>query len=71
MDDFRVDSISPYDLNRRQQPPDAVKRRKEKPAENQEPEAAEDIVTASDPSAAETAEEPVQDYYEPSGPPEE
>jgi hypothetical protein len=71
MDDFRVGSISPYDPDRRQEDSGPGKRKREKPAQNQEPEAAEDIVTASEPSAADAAEEPVQDYYEPSGPPEE
>jgi hypothetical protein len=70
MDDFRVGSISPYDPDRRPEHPGAVKRRKEKRAEDQELET-EDIVTASEASEAEAGEEPVEDYYQPSGPAEE
>jgi hypothetical protein len=58
MDDFRVGPISPYDPDRRPELPGPVKRRREKRAEDQE-------------SEAEAGEEPVQDYYQPSGPTEE
>ncbi len=70
MDDFRVGSISPYDPDRRPEPSAAMKRRREKRAEDQELEA-EDIITASESSEAEAGEEPVEDYYEPSGPAKE
>jgi hypothetical protein len=70
MDDFRVGPISPYDPDRRPERSGAVKRRREKRAEDQELEA-DDFVTASEASEAEAGEEPVQDYYEPSGPAEE
>ena len=46
----------------------AVKRRREKRSEDQALEA-DEFVTASEESEA--GEEPVQDYYEPSGPTEE
>ena len=70
MDEFRVGPISPYDPDRRQEPTGAVKRRREKRAEDQELEA-DEFVTASEESEVETGEEPVQDYYEPSGGPAE
>ncbi len=62
MDDFRVGPISPCDPDRRHELSGAVKRRREKRAEDQELEA-DEFVTAS--------EEPVQDYYQPPGPTEE
>ena len=55
MDEFRVGPISPYDPDRRPDPSGAVKRRREKRAEDQE-------------SEAEAGEEPVQDYYQSSEP---
>jgi hypothetical protein len=70
MDDFRVGPISPYDPDRRHELSGAVKRRRAKRAEDQELEA-EEFVTASEASEAEAGEEPVQDYYQPSGPTEE
>ena len=70
MDEFRVGSISPYDPDRRPEYPSVVKRRREKHAENQEMEA-DEFVSASEVSAAEAGEEPVRDYYQPSGPTEE
>jgi len=70
MDDFRVGPISPYDPDRRPDLSGLVKRRREKRAEDQEMEV-DEFVAASEASEAEAAEEPVQDYYQPSGPPEE
>jgi hypothetical protein len=70
MDDFRVGSISPYDPDRRPDPSGAVKRRREKRAADQELET-EDIITTSEAPEAEATEEPIKDYYEPSGPAEE
>jgi hypothetical protein len=70
MDDFRVGSISPYDPDRRPDPSGAVKRRREKRAEDQEMEA-DEFVAASEASEAEAGEEAVRDYYEPSSPPAE
>ena len=70
MDDFRVGPISPYDPDRRPEPFGAVKRRREKRAEDLELEG-DEFVTASESSAAEAGEEPVRDYYQPSGPTEE
>jgi hypothetical protein len=67
MDDFRVGSISPYDPDRRPDPSGAVKRRREKRAEDQEMEA-DEFVAASEASEAEAGEEPAGDYYEPSSP---
>ena len=66
MDDFRVGSISPYDPDRRHEPSAAVKRRRERRAADQELEP-DDIVALSEASEAEAGEEPVQDYYQPSG----
>ena len=68
MDDFRVGSISPYDPDRRHELSAAAKRRREKRAEDDVPEA-DEFVTASE--EAEAGAEPVKDYYEPSGPAEE
>ena len=68
MDDFRVGSISPYDPDRRPDPSGAVKRRREKRAEDQEMEADEFVAASETPEAG---EEPARDYYEPSSPPEE
>ena len=70
MDDFRVSPISPYDPDRRHELSGAVKRRREKRAEDQELQP-DDIVALSETSEAQAAEEPVQDYYQPSGPAEE
>ena len=70
MDDFRVSPITPYDPDRRHDLSAAVKRRREKRAEDQELEP-DDIVALSEASEAETGDEPVQDYYQPSGPAEE
>jgi hypothetical protein len=63
MDDFRVGPISPYDPDRRPVPSGAAVRRRAKRAEDQE----------SDPSEAEApaGEGTIQDYYQPSTPPEE
>jgi hypothetical protein len=72
MDEFRVGPISPYDPDRRPDSSGAVKRRREKRAEEREMEA-DEFVAASQPSPAEAqaGEEPAPDYYEPSSPPEE
>ena len=70
MDDFRVGSISPYDPDHHPEHSGAVKRRRKNRAEDQELEA-DEFVTASEASQAAAGEEPVQDYYQPSGPPEE
>jgi len=70
MDDFRVGSISPYDPDHHPEHSGAAKRRREKRAEDQELEV-DDIVAVSKESEAEAAEEPVQDYYQPSGSTEE
>jgi hypothetical protein len=70
MDDFRVESISPYDPDRRPADSGPAKRRREKHAEDQELEA-DDIIAVSKESEAEAGEEPIQDYYQPSGSPEE
>jgi hypothetical protein len=68
MDDFRVGSVSPYDPDHRHDPSRVVKRRREKRAEGQTLEA-DEIVIASE--EAEAGEEPVEDYFEPSGPTKE
>jgi hypothetical protein len=70
MDDFRVSPISPYDPDRRHELSGTLKRRREKRAADQELEP-DDIVALSEASEAEASEEPVQDYYQPSGPAEE
>ena len=70
MDDFRVGYISPYDPDRRPEHPGVAKRRKEKRAESLESQA-DEFVATSEASEAESGEEPVQDYYEPSGRTEE
>ena len=70
MDDFRVGPISPYDPDRRPEHSGAVKRRREKRAQDRELEA-DEFVPASEASQAEAGEQPVQDYYLPSGPTEE
>lgn len=69
MDDFRVGSISPYDPDRRPELPGPVKRKKNKSTEDERPLGEDEVVMAS--GESEAGEEPIQDYYEPSGPPEE
>jgi hypothetical protein len=70
MDDLRVDHVSYYDPNRHNEPPAALKRRREKRAEDQELEV-DDIVAVSKEPEGEAGEEPVQDYYQPSSSPAE
>jgi hypothetical protein len=70
VDDLRVGPISAYDPDRRPGLSGVVKRRREKRAEDLELEA-DEFITASESSAAETGEELVRDYYQPSGPTEE
>ena len=58
MDDFRVGSISPYDPDRRPDPSGAVKRRREKRAEDQEMEADEFVAGTADDEVGAAAAEP-------------
>ncbi|MGA2266950.1 MAG: hypothetical protein ABSH44_00645 [Bryobacteraceae bacterium] len=68
MDDFRVGSISPYDPDHRQELPGPVKRKRDKRTEEQALEEDEAVMASEE---SEAGEEPIQDYYEPSGGTEE
>jgi hypothetical protein len=67
MDDFRVDSVSPYASYDRQESTDARDRRKPRRAKTQE--TGEDEVVLASEQPEEDCGEPVVDSYSPSGPP--